>query len=111
MIAVGLIVVVLVLLASTPWRRLPRSGRFWAAAVLLNTLMFFCAPTTPATSPWRPVISRVLIASATVSFALFVIGLQLRRRHGSSHDWMGLLILGVLPTFLYGFFWMIGPLY
>ena len=111
MIAVGLIVVVLVLLATTPWGRLPRLGKLWAAAVLLNTLVFFCMPVTPATSPWRPVVSRVLVASATVSFALFVLGLQLQRRHASSHAWMGLLILGVLPACLYGFFRLIGPLY
>ena len=111
MIAVGLIVVVLVLLATTPWRRLPRVGRFWIAAVLLNTLIFFCMPTTPATSPWRPVVSRVLAASAAVSLALFVLGLQLRRRDTSSRAWTGPLTLGVLPAFLYGFFWLIGPLY
>ena len=111
MIVIGLLVLVLFLVATTPWSRLPSSGRFWIAAVLLNTLVFFCMPTTPATSPWRPVVSRVLAASATVSLALFVLGLQLRRRDTSSRAWIGPLTLGALPAFLYGFFWLIGPLY
>ena len=115
MIAVGLLVLVLVLLASTPWGRLPRSGRLWTAAALLNALVFFSMPTTPATSPWRPVVARVLATSATLSLALFVLGLVLRRRHTEpgvhSRGWIGPLILGVSPGVLYAFFWLIGPLY
>ena len=111
MVAVVLILVVLLLLATTPWRRLPFVGRLWAAAALLNTVIFFCMPTTPATSPWRPVVSNVLLASATVSLALFLLGVHLRRRHASSSAWTAALILGALPAFLYGFFRLIGPLY
>jgi hypothetical protein len=114
-IAVGLLVLVLVLLATTPWGRLPRSGRVWAVAALLNTLVFFSMPTTPATSSWRPVVARVLATSAALSFALFVLGLALRRRHTApgvrSRGWMGPLLLGVFPGVLYAFFWLIGPLY
>ena len=111
MVVIGLVVLALFLAATTPWGRLPLGGRLWAAAALLNTLIFFCMPTTPATSPWRPVVSRVLAASATVSLALFVLGLQLRRRDPTSRAWIGPLTLGVLPACLYGFFWLIGPLY
>jgi hypothetical protein len=80
MIAVVLFLLIVLLLAVTPWRRLPMAGRLWAVAALLNALVFFGMPTTPATSPWRPVVSRVLAASAATSFALLLLGLILRQR-------------------------------
>src|SRR5688572_29054134 len=64
MIAVVLLVLILVFLAATPWRRLPTPGRIWAAGALLNSLVFFGMPTTAATSPWRPVVGWVLAGSA-----------------------------------------------
>jgi hypothetical protein len=64
MIAVVLLLLIVLLLAVTPWRPLPMAGRLWAVAALLNALVFFGMPTTPATSAWRPVVSRVLAASA-----------------------------------------------
>lgn len=112
MIAIGLLVLMLLLVARTPWGRLSRAGRFWTGAALLNAGIFFAMPVTPATSPWRPVVARVLAASAAASFALFVVGLQLRRRHSeASRGWTGPLILVVLPAFFYAFFWLVGPLY
>jgi hypothetical protein len=115
MIAFALLVLVLLLLAATPWRRLPVAGRCWAAATLLNALIFFSMPTTQATSPWRPAVGRVLAASAAMSLALFVLGLILRQRHSAAGEvagaWVGPLILGALPVVLYTFFWVIGPLY
>ena len=111
MIAIVVGLLVLFLWLATPRGQLPRRGRFWAAAALLNTVIFFSMPTTPATSPWRPVVSRVLAASAAVSLVLFVLGLQLRRRHASRDGWTGPLILGALPAFWYGFFRLVGPLY
>jgi hypothetical protein len=72
-------------------------------------------PTTPATSPWRPVVSRVLAASAATSLALLVLGLILRQRYATSGElrgaWVGPMILGALPVVLYTFFWVVGPLY
>ncbi len=115
MIAVALLVLILLLLAATPWRRLPLAGQFWAVAALLNALVFFGMPTTPATSPWRPVVGRVLAASAATSLALLVLGLILRQRHAAAGEirgaWVGPLILGALPVALYTFFWIVGPLY
>jgi hypothetical protein len=72
-------------------------------------------PTTPATSPWRPVVGRVLAASAATSLVLLVLGLFLRQRHTAAGEiggaWMGPLVLGALPVVLYSFFWIVGPLY
>jgi hypothetical protein len=114
MIAVALLVLIVLLLIGTPWRRLPMTGRCWAAAALLNALIFFGMPTTPATSTWRPVVGRVLAASAGISLALLVLGLILRQRHSASGEvagaWLGPLILGALPVVFYTFFWVIGPL-
>jgi hypothetical protein len=114
MIAVVLLLLIVLLLAATPWRRLPMAGRLWAVAALLNALVFFGMPTTPATSPWRPVVSRVLAASAATSLALLVLGLILRQRATSGEirgAWVGPIILGALPVVLYTFFWVVGPLY
>jgi hypothetical protein len=96
MIAVVLFLLIVLLLAATPWRRLPLVGRLWAVAALLNALVFFGMPTTPATSPWRPVVSRVLAASAATSLALVVLGLILRQRYATSGEIRG---------------WVVGPLY
>jgi hypothetical protein len=115
MISVVLLILIVLLLAATPWRGLPLAGRFWAVAVLLNTLVFFSLPTTPATSPWRPVVQRTLAASAGMGLVLFAVGLILRKRQGTAPDigraWVGPLILGLLPAALYAFFLLIGPLY
>jgi hypothetical protein len=115
MMAVALLVLILSVVAATPWRRLPMAGRYWAAAALLNVLIFFGMPTTPATSTWRPVVGRVLAASAAISLALLVLGLILRRRHPAAGEvagaWIGPLILSALPVVFYTFFWVIGPLY
>jgi hypothetical protein len=115
MIAVALLVLILLLLAATPWRRLPLAGQCWAAATLLNALIFFGMPTTQATSPWRPVVGRVLAASAAIGLAHLVLGLILRQRHSATDEvagaWVGPLILGALPVVLYTFFWVIGALY
>lgn len=115
MIAVVLVLLIVLLLAATPWRRLPMAGRLWAVAALLNAVVFFGMPTTPATSPWRPVVSRVLAGSAATSLVLVVLGLILRQRYATSGEvrgvWAGPIILGALPVVLYTFFWVIGPLY
>jgi hypothetical protein len=114
MIAAMILAVLLLLLVATPWRRLSPAGRLWASAACLNTLVFFTMPTKAATSPWRPVVSGVLAASAGVSLALLVLGLVLRQRQATPADagaWLGPLILGALPGVFYTFFWLIGPLY
>ena len=115
MIAIVVVLLIVLLLAATPWRRLPMAGQLWAVATLLNALVFFSMPTTPATSPWRPVVSRVLAASAATSLALVVLGLILRQRYATSGDhggaWSGPILLGALPVVLYTFFWLVGPLY
>jgi hypothetical protein len=115
MIAVALLVLIVLLLTATPWRRLPVGGQVWAVATMLNALVFFTMPTTPATSPWRPVVARVLATSAGASFALLVLGLILRKRHaavgGAGGAWVGPLILGALPVVLYTFFRVVGPFY
>jgi hypothetical protein len=115
MIAIALLVLIVLLLAATPWRRLSLAGRLWTVAALLNVLVFFSLPTTPATSPWRPVVQRTLAACAGVSLVLFAFGLILRKQQGPAADirraWLGPLILGLLPAVLYIFFRLIGPLY
>ncbi len=115
MVSVVLVVLIVVLLAAAPWRRLPRAGRFWAAAVWLNTLVFLSMPTTLATSPWRPVVQRILVWSAGAGLGLFLIGLVLWKRQdraaGVRRAWTGPLILGLLPAMLYAFIWLIGPIY
>jgi hypothetical protein len=115
MIAAVLLLLLVLLLAATPWRRLPVAGRLWAVAALLNALVFFGMPTTPATSPWRPVVSRVLAACAAASLTLLVVGLILRQRYATSGEirgaWVGPMILGALPLVLYAFFRVVGPLY
>jgi hypothetical protein len=115
MIAIVLGGLLLFLVAATPWRRLPAVGRLWGLAACLNALIFFSLPTTAATSPWRPVVGRVLAASAGLSLALLVMGLMLRRRHaavpGAGAVWVTPLIIGALPSMFYAFFWAIGPRY
>ena len=114
MIVVVLLAVLGVLLATTPWNRLTTTGRLWALAAGLNTLIFFSMPITAATSPWRPVIGRVLAVSAGVSLLLLLLGLGLRHRHVAHAGlaaWLGPLIVGALPGVFYVFFWIIGPLY
>jgi hypothetical protein len=115
LIAVTLLVLILLLLAATPWRRLPVGGQVWAVVAMLNAMVFFTLPTTPATSPWRSVVGRALATCAVASFALLVLGLILRKRHaaggGAGGAWVGPLILGALPMVLYTFFRVVGPLY
>src|SRR5688572_9311551 len=100
MVALGLALVVVVLL-TTSWHRLPVSGRLWSFAACFNSLVFFGMPTTPATSPWRPLVARVLAASAAASVTLFVLGMIL---HRDQHEpptprpsWAGPLVIGALP--------------
>lgn len=115
MIALVLLGLILLLLAATPWRSLPVAGRLWAVAALLNTALFLAMPTTPATSPFRPVVERLVAASAAASLALVVLGLILRQRQVAPAErgnaWAAPLILGALPVVVYVFFWVIGPLY
>jgi hypothetical protein len=115
MIAIVLGLLILALLARTPWRRLPMAVRVWAALASINTLVFFGTPTTPATSPWRPVVGRVLAGSAVASLALLVVGLILLQRYGAVNTrgsgWAGPLIIAALPIVSYAFFRIIGPLY
>lgn len=115
MIVVIFAVVVIVVLAVTSWRRLPMTGRLWALANFLNTLVFFSIPTTPATSSLRPTVAQVAATSATASLVLVAVGLMLRRRYAAAGEfravWVGPLILGALPGAFYTFFWVIGPLY
>ncbi len=109
-----LLIVITALVLTTPWRRLPPSAQLWAGAGCLNTLVFFAMPTTPATSPWRPVVSRVLALSAAFSVVAVLLGVGLRRRHAVAHldsAWAAPLIIAALPGLLYAFFWAIGPLY
>ena len=114
MIAVVILAVLGVLLVTMPWKRLTPAGRLWALAACLNAVIFFSMPTTPATSPWRPVVGWVLTVSAGVSLICLLLGLLLRHRHvpdAYSAAWLGPLILGALPCVFYAFFWIIGPLY
>jgi hypothetical protein len=115
MLAIGLLGLLVFLLAATPWRRLPARGRLWALAACLNTLIFCSLPTTAATSPWRPVVGRVLAAGAGLSLALLVLGLVPWRRNaavpGAGAVWVAPLIIGAVPSVFYAFFWVIGPLY
>lgn len=115
MIAIVLLGLLGSLIAATPWRGLPSGGRLWALAACLNALIFFSLPTTAATSPWRPVLGRVVAVSAGLSLGLLVLGLVLRRRHaavrGAGAVWVAPLVIGALPGLFYAFFWLIGPLY
>ena len=114
MIAVVILGVLVSLLVATPWRQLTAGDRLWVLAAGLNTLIFLSMPTTPATSPWRPVVGRILAASAGVSLTLFLLGILIRQRRvaaGTVVAGLGPLILGALPAAFYAFFWVIGPLY
>ncbi len=114
MITLVLLVVLTVLLFATAWRQLPPAGQVWALIACLNTLLSFSLPTTAATSPWRPTVTRLLTASAALSLALLIAGLILHRRHagrGRTTGWLAPLIISALPGALLGFFWLIGPLY
>ena len=115
MIAIGILVLFIFLLVITPWRRLTISGRLWALAACFNTVVFFSMPTTPATSPWRPVVGGVLAASAGLSLVLALFGLVFWRgkavEPGARAALPAPLIIGALPAAFYIFFWVIGPLY
>jgi hypothetical protein len=115
MIAIVLLILLVLLLAATPWRRLTAGGRLWALAACLNALIFFSMPATTATSPWRPIVGRVLSSSAGLSLALIVLGLVLWRHQaavpGAGAAWVAPLVIGALPSLFYAFFWVIGPLY
>ena len=115
MVALVVFLLILLLLGLTPWQQLPMAGRLWTVAALLNTLIFLVMPTTVATSPWRPVVARVMAASAATSLGLLVLWLILRRRIGppamGGSGWAAPLILGAVPIAFYLFFWTIGPLY
>src|SRR5687768_3982404 len=115
MITVVILAALALLLVATPWRRLTLGGRVWALAACLNALAFFSMPTTAATSPWRPVVGRMLATSAGVSLVLLLVGFLIRQRHVVPSDseaaWLAALVLGALPGLFYTFFWIIGPLY
>jgi hypothetical protein len=116
MLAFVLLLAILLLLVLTPWRRLPLAGRVWSAASLFNTFIFLGMPTTAATSPWRPVVGRVMAGSAAASLGLLFLGLVLWQRHGrpqasGGSAWAGPLILSALPIAFYAFFSILGPLY
>ena len=115
MIAVVILVVVVLLLVAIPWRQLTPAGRLWVVAACLNTMVFFSMPTTAATSPRRPVVGRVLAASAGVSSVLLLVGVTFTHRRvlpdHSPVAWLALLIIGALPGVFYAFFWAIGPVY
>jgi hypothetical protein len=115
MVALVVLLLILLLLGLTPWQRLPMAGRLWTVAALINTLVFLGMPTTAATSPWRPVVARVLASSAATSLGLLILGLILRRYLAplgmGGRGWAAPLILGAVPIAFYTFFWIIGPLY
>ena len=67
MIAIVILILFILLVLTTPWRRLSAPARLWALVACSNALVFFGMPTTPATSPWRPIVGRVLATSAAVS--------------------------------------------
>jgi hypothetical protein len=106
MITVLIFALAVLLLAMIPLRRLPLAGQLWTMAAFLNTVIFFSMPTMAATSPWRPVVARMLATSAGASLALLVLGLILRRRQAAEvrAAWVGPLILGALPSVFYTFF-------
>src|SRR2546427_690944 len=60
MIAIVILILFILLVLTTPWRRLSAPARLWALVACSNALVFFGMPTTPATSPWRPIVGRVL---------------------------------------------------
>jgi hypothetical protein len=115
MIAIVILIFFILLVLMTPWRQLSAPARLWALVACSNALVFFGMPTTPATSPWRPIVGRVLATSAAVSLSLAVLGLVLRRRPttgpGAHSALLAPLIIGALPAAFYIFFWVIGPLY
>jgi hypothetical protein len=115
MVVIVILILFIFLLMMTPWRQLSNSVRLWALVACFNALVFFSMPTTPATSPWRPVIGRVLAASAAVSLSLGVLGIVLQRRQTreprARAALLPPLIIGTLPALFYVFFWVIGPLY
>jgi hypothetical protein len=115
MVALLVLLLILLLLGLIPWRRLPRAGRLWTVAAMVNTSIFLGMPTTTATSPWRPVVARVMVASVVTSLGLLVLGLVLRRRLGppasGGSGWAAPLILSAVPIAFYTFFRIIGPLY
>lgn len=96
MIALLLLVIMAALLIATPWRRLPLPARLWALTACLNAFVSFTMPTTVATSPWRPVVARVLALCSGVSVALVVLGFVLWRRYAVAASarsvWIGPLI-------------------
>src|SRR5918999_3214141 len=115
MIVIAIFLLFMFLLLLTPWRQLSRSARLWALAGCINAAIFFSMPTTPATSPWRPVIGGVIAASAAASLAVTVLGVVLRWREGKDRGphaaWLSPLMIGALPGVFYVFFWVIGPVY
>lgn len=115
MVVIVILILFIFLLMMTPWRQLSNSVRIWAIVACFNALVFFSMPTTPATSPWRPVVGRVLAASAAVSLSLAVLGVVIQRRQTAEREarapLLAPLIIGALPALFYIFFWVIGPLY
>jgi hypothetical protein len=106
MIALALLVVFGGLAFAIPWRRLPILARTWAVAACLNTILVLSLPTTPATSPWRPVVSRLIAIGVVLSLSLVAGGLALRphllRAGGGTVAWLAPLLIGALPAFLWG---------
>jgi hypothetical protein len=115
MIVLAIFLLLVFLLLLTPWRQLSPSARLWALAGCINAGIFFSMRTTPATSPWRPVVARVIAACAGASFVVALVGLVLRWREGTDGGagaaWLAPFVIGALPGVFYVFFWIIGPLY
>jgi hypothetical protein len=106
MIALALLVVFGGLTFAIPWRRLPTMARVWAVVACLNTIFVLSLPTTPATSPWRPIVGRLIAIGVVFSVSLVACGLALRphvlRAGGGTVAWLAPLLIGALPAFLWG---------
>ena len=110
MIAIGLVIIVLVSLAATPWRHLSADARTWTIVAAVNTATFLAMPSTAATSPGRSVVANVMAASAAMSLVLLASAFFVRQR-GSTIG-VGPLVLCGLPFAFYAvLFWLIGPVY
>lgn len=108
-------VAVLLLFLITRPRGLPARARGWGSVSCLNALVFVILPATAATSPLRPIVGRVILASIGLSVLLVVVGLALWWLHRDEPDerasWTPAFLTAALPAFFGWLLWVIGPVY
>ena len=106
MFTIGIVLCVGVATVLTPWRKLSGVERVWAALAYGVTTLAFSLPTTPATSPWRPVIDRAEATATVTSAALVIAGAWLMARRGARAarplGLLGICVVAALPALLWG---------